>query len=854
MLQINRMRCEYLHQPIGVDTPTPYLSWEVQPACSTDADIRVLASHDETFSSLLWDSGWRAAQQCAMTYAGAPLHPGCRVWWKAMTRLPGQPGSAAEGVSWFETGLPQASDWHGQWIRADAPCEAPVLLRSFTLEHVPDRARIYLCGLGFFKLFVNGRQVGEEVLQPVWTAYSQQPQTNMLYPYRYEGAFRTPYRAFSLDGYLQAGSNCLEVHLGNGWYHQRERCIEGDLWYGDSPVLLLELRMDSLCLVSDTRWQWHESSVVRNNIFYGEENDATKPCGPLRPVCVAQAPAGRLSAQLCPSDAPQEEYPPIRAWDTETERLILDFGQNLSGWVEIQAEACHGDRLELSFAEEIAADGNVWTMDYGSAGGEKQIQRDAFVFAGTGQERVHPHFCWHGYRYAEVALRRGGNAVPLRFDGTGLTAPGFRARLTSVLVSANHPVCGSFSCDNDQLNWFHHATVMSLRSNQHCGVPLDCPHRERLGYTGDGQVTARAVLLNLDAEAFLRKWMRDILDAQNRTTGHIPHTAPFYNGGGGPGGWGGAVVFVPWELYRHTGQTELLREAWRPMLYWMDYLKSRSQNGLVVREEEGGWCLGDWATPDKTIVEPELVNTALTIRMLEIMLRIAAILGEEEARPALEQDRIERLEALRRRFYHPETGGYGAQCQGADAFALWCGAVHEDERPRVLQKILRDLAARDMHFDTGIFGTPILLELLSCAGEADTAFRLMTAGGEPSFRAMRERGATTLYENWYGGSHNHAMFGSADAWLYEWVAGLSQAEGSAGWKQIILRPGAISLLNQAQATVETPLGPCALAWQREDGGLSVRARIPFLAQAQMELPDGRRLQVPPGEHEWLFSI
>ncbi|MGN1369526.1 MAG: alpha-L-rhamnosidase C-terminal domain-containing protein, partial [Aristaeellaceae bacterium] len=319
-------------------------------------------------------------------------------------------------------------------------------------------------------------------------------------------------------------------------------------------------------------------------------------------------------------------------------------------------------------------------------------------------------------------------------------------------------------------------------------------------------------------------------------------------------GWGGAMVFVPWELYRHTGQTELLREAWGPMLHWIAYLQSRSQDGLVVREEEGGWCLGDWSAPDKIIVEPELVNTALTIRMLEIMLHMADILEEDEARPALEQDRQHRLEALRRRFFHPETGGFGAQRQGAEAFALWCGAVREDERPRVLQKMLRDLAARDMHFDTGIFGTPILLELLSRAGEADTAFRLMTAGGEPSFRAMRERGATTLYENWYGGSHNHAMFGSADAWLYEWVAGLSQAEGSAGWKQIILRPGAVSLVNQAQATIETPLGPCALAWQREDGRLSVQARIPFLAQAQMELPDGRRLPVPPGQHEWRFSI
>lgn len=853
MLPINRMRCEYLCQPLGVDTPAPYLSWAVSSACGGNADARVLVSYEEDFSSLLWDSGW-TARQCAVTYAGEPLRSGSRVWWKVLIRPAGQEDSIAEGVSWFETGLMRETDWHGQWIRADAPCEAPVLLRTFPLEHVPDKARVYLCGLGFFELFVNGRRAGNEVLQPVWTAYSPQPQTGMLYPYHYEGTYRTPYRVFSLDGLLQTGSNRLEVHLGNGWYHQNQRCIEGNLWYGETPVLLLELRMDGQVLVSDTNWQWRESSVVRNNIFYGEEIDHTRPCGPLRPVCAAPAPEGRLKAQECPSDAPQERYRPLRAWETQTERLILDFGQNLSGWVEAQTEACFGDRLELCFAEEIAPDGDAWKMDYDSAGGDGQIQRDVFVLAGKKQEQVHPRFCWHGYRYAEAALRREGRLVPLQFDGTGLTAPGFRADLTSVLVSANHPVCGSFFCSDDLLNWFHHAAVMSLRSNQHCGVPLDCPHRERLGYTGDGQITARAVLLNLDAEAFMRKWMRDILDAQNRKTGHVPHTAPFYNGGGGPGGWGGAMVFVPWELYRHTGQTEILREAWSPMLHWMAYLQTHSRDGLVVREEEGGWCLGDWATPGKTAVEPELVNTALTIRMLEIMLRIAAILGKNDERPALEQERQYRIEAFRRHFYHPETGGYGAERQGAEAFALWCGAVPEEEKNRAMQKILHDLKARGTHFDTGIFGTPILLEILSRAGEADTAFRLMTAEGKPSFRAMREQGATTLYEHWNGGSHNHAMFGSADAWLYEWAAGLAQAENSAGWKQIVLRPGAISLLQQAQATVETPLGSCTLRWKREEGGLAVSARIPCLAQARIELPDGRIQPVPSGRHEWFFGI
>lgn len=852
--QISHMRCEYQTCPLGVDATAPHLSWVYQTDKTGEAQIRVQASTSETFSSLLWDSGWIDNRQTALDYAGEALSSNQRLWWKAMTRLKDQPQTLAEAVNWFETGLLREDDWHGHWIRADFSEEAPVMIRSFSLDKLPERARIYLCGLGYFELCVNGTPVGDEVLQPIWTAYSAQPLTHMLYPYRYEGAFRTPYRAFSLDGLLKCGVNTVEVKLGNGWYHQNRRLVEGDLWYGESPVLQLEMRLDEQIFSSDELWQWHPGETVRNNIFYGEEIDRTRDQTTLHPVFRAEAPRGALTAQLCPSDAPLTEYLPQRALETGDGKLIIDFGQNLSGWVEVTAQARRGDRLEMRFAEEITQSDERWHLDYGSSGGEKQIQQDVFVFAGDATETIHPHFCWHGYRYAEVTLKRGDETAPLRLEGQKLTALDFKADLKSVLVAANHPQRGQFSCDDETLNWFHQATLMSMRSNQHGGVPLDCPHRERLGYTGDGQITAAATLMNLEADAFLRKWMRDIMDAQNRRTGHVPHTAPFYNGGGGPGGWGGAIVFVPWELYRFTGDAGILREAWPHMLSWMDYLRSRSEDGLVVREEEGGWCLGDWDPPAAVKIETELVNTALTIRMLEEMSQMARILGSEDEARTLDQERLARIEAFRRHFYHPETAGFGAQCQGTEAFALWCGAVLEEEKPRVFQKIIQDIHARGDHFDTGIFGTPVLLDVLSRLGEADTALRLMTSQGDPSFHFMRERGATTLYEHWRDGSHNHIMFGSVDTWLYEWAAGLAQADGSVGWQEITLRPGAVSGLNRAEASIMTPLGLCALSWQRSQGALLVKAQIPSLAHARLVLPGGKSFSVEPGKHEWRFDL
>ena len=846
---IENARCEYQVNPLGVDAARPRLTWAYygdNPDC-LGAEIRVTAAADPEFRSILWDSGWERSDLTAMDCALPERVSGQRVWWTARTRLEGRPETEAVSEKcWFETGLLEPGDWHGDWIRADTDFDAPVLCRSFRLERLPQRARAYVCGLGLFELVVNGTIVGDEVLQPVMTAYSRQPQTHMNYPYVYGGAFRTPYRTFDLAGTLKAGENRIEVHLGNGWYCQRGRLAEGDLWYGDAPALRMELRLDGRAIATDLSWQWREGAVVRNNLFYGEEADFTRPAGALRPVIRAKAPDGPLCAQACPSDAAVGEYPVRRALESSGGGLILDFAQNLSGWEVLEARARRGDRVELRFAEEILPDGGAWRLDFASAGGERQIQADAFTLAGTGAERVHPRFCWHGFRYAEIRLFRNGGELPLAFSGGRLTAEDFSAEAKAVFLSGSQTVTGEFECDREVLNWYHRAAVTSMRCNEHTGVLSDCPHRERLGYTGDGQLIAPATLLNLDAAALVGKWFQDVLDAQHRENGHVPHTAPFYNGGGGPGGWGGAIVFLPWTLYRHTGDLQILRRAWPQMLKWIDYLDAHSEDGIVVREEEGGWCLGDWCPPGGNAsnlrIEPELVNTAFAVRMLDELAQMAEALGLPGERARLLRAADDRREALRRAFWRPETASFGAGCQGSTAMGLWVGAVPEQDRARALQRVVDELAAAGDHFDTGIFGTPVLLEVLSENGRADLALKLMTAEGYPSFAHMRDCGATTLYEYWEyeNGSHNHQMFGAADEWLYAWVAGLAQSPDSAGWRRAVLRPGAVSGIQRARAAVETPFGRVSIAWSRTPDGLRWSFRKPALMNVEVRLPaDGK---------------
>lgn len=857
--RITNQKCEYQVCPLGIDAQSPFLSWvyEGENALGLAAQIRVLASLDSAVQDkILWDSGWLDAPSTAMHCRCSKLQSGQRIYWKAMTRLKDREETLAEAISWFEMGLLQPDDWHGQWIRGDVDCPAPVLVRRFTLESVPKTARAYVCGLGMFELWINGVQADRELLQPVLTAYSRQPLTHMLYPYDYQGAFRSPYRSFDLEGLLRTGENEFIVKLGNGWYHQTGRLVEGDLWYGESPVLMFEARLDDAYICSDESWRWRESECVFNNLFLGEQIDFTRENFEEMPVQTVSAPEGRLCAQSCPSDAVAGTYPVSSALRARDGRMILDFAQNLSGWVTVCAIARRSDRIELRFAEEIEKDGAYWKLQFDSAGGEGQIQKDVFILAGGKTERVRPHFCWHGFRYAEISLVREGSAIELNFKQGRLLAEDFDAVLTAEFVTANHPVTGSFSCDNDLLNWFHQATLMSLRSNEHCGVPLDCPHRERLGYTGDGQVTAPAILTNMDATAFMVKWMRDILDAQNRKTGHVPHTAPFYNGGGGPGGWGGAIIFVPDALYRQTGNLNLVREAWPHMLKWMDYLDSRSEAGIVVREEAGGWCLGDWCAPEEIKVEPELVNTALTMGMLRIMARFADLMGLAGEADQFKKAYEQRRQAFRRTFFHPESASFGAGCQGSEALALWAGAVNDEEKDDILNKILGDLRARGGKFDTGIFATPILLQVLSENGHVEQAFELMTSTGYPSFDFMRQYGATTLFEHWNPerDSHNHGMFGAADVWLYAYAAGIEQSANSAGWQSILFRPGAVQGLHSAQAELDTPLGRCAIFWKRTENRLNVTTQTPALTRAEMILPNGQHIAVAPGVREWRFDL
>ncbi len=766
--------------------------------------------------------------------------------------------------------------FHGaEWVRAGA-CEGPYLMRTFRMD-AGETASIDICGLGLFQLQVNGRRVSDAVRMPVWTDYGDRGGRRLLYPLRDRFSHRIPYVRLDLTPFVRSGENVLLVLLGNGWYNQRSRKIEGDLWYG-LPRLMFDLSLTGVSgtrhVVSDGSVQWCESRLVGNNVYLGEVQDLSgpdlksmatppdaasgivrgeavwKPVTVIEPVEGSDRGRGRRGRgseraapvssggepslcgvpfflQTCPMDARIREVP-VRPVAGTAEGRIYDCGENLTGWVRLSYRGAPDGTVRVRHAEEVLRDagGGIRGLDFASCGGEAQIQQDEYRHVPVGAV-LEPVFTLHGFRWFEVA----GDAEPE----------------AAVVIHADVAPVSDFRCDVPVADWLFGATRRTYLGNLHDGVPSDCPHRERLGYTGDGQLMCGTGLLLADTEALYRKWLCDIADGQDPATGHVQHTAPFYGGGGGPGGWGCAIVEVPWQLWLHAGDRGVLEAYWPNMRKYAAYLASRSVNGLVVAEEKDGWCLGDWCAPRETKIPEPFVNTYFHIRSLMRMQGIACVL----ARPfPLREQLAAARQALVDTYFDEGANTFCGGIQGADAFALDIGLG--DARMADALAARYDAAGV---FDTGIFGTDILLDVLFRTGHADTAWRLMTAEAYPSFGHMMRQGATTLWEDWEGAnSHNHPMFGACVRQLFGRVLGIRQADGGAGYRDVIIEPCFPAGLNQAEGRLKTPVGEIAVAWRRvprENGkGGHILATVQIPEDVSAAFRHGRLVMpLSPGRRE-----
>ena len=698
------------------------------------------------------------------------------------------------------------------------------------------KATLQVLGLGFFKCYINGCCINPDTFLPLSSDYeaSCDPKDEAL------SGHRIYVPQFDITSYLQLGDNVIAIHYGGGWYTFRSRtfglpksiyCISMETENGVRYSVSDEDCRVGHSYVEDYLLVNHETHNYNgwSNCLDCDYDDSRWE----KAVLTEQ-----LDTEYCVSDCPWDtlvEQLPLRKIGKGTEGVVYDCGQNTTGYPVLAIQADAGETVTVTFSEELLSDG---TID------RQHVHNQVFTVISDGKKRlVQPEFTWYGFRCFEVT----GNAVPECVK----------------VIHADVPVSSTFECDDEVLNWIYQTFVHTMLCNMHTGHPSDCPHLERRGYTGDGQLTCHAALSTMDGKAFYEKWLQDIADGQDEVSGHVQYTAPYGHCGGGPGGWGCAIVEVPYQLYMHYGETEILSKYYSNMRRYIDYLEAHSEYGLVTSDKEGEWCLGDWCGPvilypDKDITSHNqqvmlpapMVNTYFMVKTLIRLCEIAAIIGKEEDIPEYKEKAVYRKKAIQAAYFNAFDNNFVMNVQGANAFAVDIGLGNEKTYQNMVsyyQKL--------GHYDTGIFATDILTRVLFEHGDGELATDLLTHNGEQGFAHWKQNGATTFHEYWDSSrsrSHNHPMFGAVTAYLFEYLLGIRQQPYTAGYRDLVIEPQALSRFTWISGSMQTPNGTVAVSYRKESDGIHCKIVIPQNTKAVFQY-SGQKFRLMDGENTLIVS-
>ena len=866
----DELRCEYEVDPLGIDACRPRLSWQTpsEPRGSRQSAYRIVVAGSaaalDAGGEVLWDSGKVASERSVnVPYAGCELGSGERCWWRVRTwDREGRAGAWSE-PAWFEMGLLQAADWQGAWIAAERGVSAPLLRTEVDLAAAPVRARVYLSGLGYCELRINGAKVGRRVLDPASAYYHNDLDLEL--------DSRVFYVVHDVTRHLHDGRNAIGVMLGNGWF-----AAEADVPpspshrqpYGDRPRLLLQLEAEltdgaRVRLASGSDWQACAGPVTYNDYSHGESYDARREQAGWdtpgfddsgwRAAEVVAAPTGKLRAQPLAASEVVETRAARRVLRPRAGVAVYDYGQNFSGWSRLRVQGERGARVVLKHGARVYPDGSLDARSnlYDLHCTHVARQRDSYTLKGTsngeGVEEWEPRFTLHGFRYVEVTGSPGTPRVE-RVDGR-------------VVRNAVERV-GSFRCSNELLNRIHEAAAWTFASSLQ-GFPQDAADRsERVGWLGDPIL--EDYMYNFDTARFWAKWSDDLGDSQ-RPDGKLPVISPLhwrastydpdgYDPYGDMPVWWSSYAVIPWALYWFYGDERVLARHAAGIGKLVDYLGTRAREHIVE------FGLGDHMEPqaDGTTnssprhTPPALTSTAYYHFDAWVAARAAEIAGRgDEARRfgALAE---EIKAAFNRRFLDPDTNNYATGSQTANALPLALGLVPEERVAAVLANLVRDIEERhDGHLSTGMLGTNALVNVLPRHGAADVMYRIATQTTFPSWGHMIERGATTLWESWSDLpeeklSLNMKLLGSVQKFFYRDLAGIRAT--APGFREVAIEPQVVGDLAWAQARVRTIRGEIAVHWRRRDntfeldltipGNVTTHLTLPKLGMTQVRLTEG----------------
>ena len=729
--------------------------------------------------------------------------------------------------------LNEQRNWSGVWI-SDAAVHAnwktpsrpsPYFRKEFEWNGGKS-AKIFISGLGYYLLYLNGVRIGDHVLDPIVTRYD----------------IRTRFLEYDVTTFLTQGRNTIAVILGNGWYN----CQTREVWHfdkapwQDDPKLLFELESDGKTLVkSDSSWKVFRNGAFRfNQLRNGETYDAGLeiPGWKLNgfddsqwaDTVIVPGPGGIITLQDAPPCKVMKITPAQKLHDLSDHEFVYDAGVNMTGWGRLTVKGTRGSSVKLIYSERLDVDGkDIDQSHIAKFVLEGDFQTDKYILSGKNSEIWEPSFTYHGFRYIKAVV--AGNVEILSLD--------------ACFVRTSFEECAVFECSDPILNKLCELTKRSYESN-FTGIPTDCPHREKNGWTGDAFIAAETGLFFYRSASAYASWLQTVQDCQ-RPNGQLPAIVPSggwgYNSGSGPA-WDGAFVMIPWYIYLYTGDDTQIRDHYHGIKRYLDYLGTLSENHIVK------FGLGDWCHYDNNHrVTAALTSTGYYYQFARTVSKYAVLLGKTG-----DAEHFRNLaEEIALAFHHEFYRGNGIYAKG-ELTALTCplyhGLVPDSEKKQVESKLVELVESENCICDFGILGAKYTPRVLCDIGRADLALKMIVHKDYPGWGYWVKQGATTLHESWKSTSSlNHIMFGDIAAWMMQYAAGIRPDEQVPGFSQVTLAPAWQCGLTQVKAEYESASGNIRVSWRKTASNILFEAELPV--NGNVILPDGTSRFLQKGKNQ-----
>jgi alpha-L-rhamnosidase len=860
-MKATNLRTEYLVEPLGLGTARPRFYWNCDGGLTQTA-YRIVAHRD---GSTVWDSGVVPSSRMAhIPYDGERLRSRDRVEWTVTLwdedGVEGQPATSG-----FELGLLDPSDWSALWIRGDYTPKKntryPVdhFRSSFATRGGIRRARLYATACGVYDAHINGRRVGEYRLAPGSTDYNH----------------RLQYQTYDVTELLGA-ANLLDLRLADGWYRGSLGAFGATNVFGRETKLMFQLEIDYAdgtreTIRSDDSVAWSNDGPLRfADLQDGEVYDASKTPTFSGRARVAK-PGRRPTASDNVEPRHQEVFTPVLL-TTPSGARVLDFGQNIAGVVSFEVTGRRGQRVRLRMGETLDADGEFTQTNFQEHRPVREYKRVTELLVMTGNsKRVRGEMQPTPLQQVEVLCAGGTTSYTTEFAVFGfryalvetdidIDPDDFRA----IAVYSDMTATGEFECSNPQVNRFLQNTRWSMKGN-FLDVPTDCPTRERLGWTGDAQIFFDTASYLMDVGSFYRKWLRDLQDNQKKS-GKVSAVAPYngfgmvYDSTGSSVGWGDAAVLTPYRFWKRYGDEQLLRECYPMMKAYGRFMISRtghkSKSAAKANPHnkyvyEKGMHLGEWLEPEE--FKEVISATTRTLRTEEAtaylhytmthLAEVARALGEDEDAALFAEYADGAKRAYEHLFFAEGTIDTDRQAKLVRPIAL--GLADGPVRQRLEERLVQAVESRGYTIGTGFLSTPFVLPVLTAAGRADVAYRMLENDTAPSWLAEVKAGATTVWEDWEGKvSLNHYSPGAVCQWLFDTVAGIRPA----GENHFVIAPAPGGTLTWARGEYASLYGRVSSRWELDGGSIRVEVEVPANCAAEVRLPGGACHSVGAGSH------